>query len=113
MAFLPSFRSGENVHTRIKSLFRTGIKNNYFDTPYAKLDFARARIKKHALNQALFTSPSEAGKNPFFHIYGAKNSILPTKGIKWVVCFLRAGFRTSEAKVKCVGSHNLLYSRVQ
>ena len=29
-------------------------KKNFFNTPCAKLDFAHARIKKHALNQALY-----------------------------------------------------------
>ena len=46
----PSLRSGANVPTRIKSLFRTCIENNYFNTPCAKLEFAHALIKEHALN---------------------------------------------------------------
>ena len=56
VAFSPSLRSGANVPTRIKSLFRTCIENNYFNPPCAKLNFTRARIKKHALNQALYKS---------------------------------------------------------
>ena len=38
----PSHRSGENVHTRIKSLSRTSIEMYYFYTTCTKLDLAHA-----------------------------------------------------------------------
>ena len=48
--FNSSLRSSANVHTSIKLLFRTCIKNYYFDTSYPKFDFAHALIKTCALN---------------------------------------------------------------
>ena len=44
VGFSPSFRSGANVPTRIKSLFRTCIENNYLNTPCARLEWGGSKV---------------------------------------------------------------------
>ena len=70
MAFSPSLRSSANVHTRIKSLFRTCIENNYLIKKKSILK--NLRQAKYALMYMYF--PHSVRKVPSFYTHARANS---------------------------------------
>ena len=71
VAFSSSLRSGANVYTKIKSLFRTCIENNYFDIVCVKFDFTHRLpglkcIFTHSMHK-YFTHGRRCVKSNFTH----------------------------------------------